>query len=275
MNPKTSRAIFNTSRYLKRRGIALQKSAATTNTPFFLREFAIDGNIETINLLKPDFENGLELFSNNGDFVKKLAEHNLLGAHKKIGHMTIFEPASEEYDDDIECINYIKTIPFGDEKFDIIIANEGINWVNDLPGFLARIKNTLKPNGTFIASFLGGKTLNELRQTMLNVESNETGGAAMRINPMVDLEGAVNLLRRAGFTSPVSSSEVLKVRYSNIFSLFRDIKAMGENAAFNSNNIPLSRKLVNKIADYYHQNYSDDDGRIYASFEIVNISGWK
>lgn len=42
-------------------------------------------------------------------------------------------------------------------------SNLSLHWVNDLPGAMAQARQTLKPNGVFLASMLGGHTLRELR----------------------------------------------------------------------------------------------------------------
>jgi SAM-dependent methyltransferase len=266
--------LFDTVLFLSRRQRALLRAQANPKSPFFLHNFALEGNIETIKTLKPDFDNALELFSGNGEFVSAMADENLLGAGGKIKSISLYEPAFAQFSG-VKCINEIDDLPLEEDKYDLIIANSCLNWVNDLPGFLARIKRALKKDGLFIASFLGGRTLNELRQSLLEVEAQETGGASMRVSPMIDLENAAVLLRRAGFVSPVSSSEVLRARYDNVFALFRDLKAMGENAAFaNRNAAALNRQLIAKIATNYQDKNVDNDGRVGATFEIITVSAW-
>ena len=271
--------LFNTEVFLQRRQKALLRAQSKLKSPFFLHDFAIDGNIETIQTIKPNFENALELFSGNGGFVEALADADLLGAGKKIGKVTVYEPAFSQFAgaqfSRVGCINDLSDLPLDEDSYDFIIANSGLNWVNDLPGFLARIKRSLRKDGLFIGSFLGGGTLKELRDAFLNVESEVFGGASLRVSPMIDLESAVGLMRRVGFASPVSSSEVLRVRYANVFSLIRDIKNMGENAAFNNHDrAVLNRNIISKIADYYQEHNADDDGRVGATFEIVTVSAW-
>ena len=266
--------LFDTALFLSRRQRALARAQLNPKNPFFLHNFALEGNIDTIKTLKPDFDNALELFSGNGEFTTALADENLLGAGGKIKSITLYEPSFSEFAG-VKCINELADIPLEDGKYDLIIANSGLNWVNDLPGILARIKRALKKDGLFIASFLGGRTLNELRQSFLGVEAEETSGASMRVSPMIDLENAAALLRRAGFLSPVSSSEILRARYDNVFALFRELKAMGETAAFATRNAaPLNRQLIAKVATNYQEKNADSDGRVGATFEIITVSAW-
>lgn len=266
--------LFDTALFLSRRQRALVRAQFNPKNPFFLHNFALEGNIDTIKTLKPDFDYALELFSGNGEFLTALADENLLGAGGKIKSITLYEPSFSEFAG-AKCINELADIPLEEAKYDLIIANSCLNWVNDLPGLLSRIKRALKKDGLFIASFLGGRTLNELRQSFLSVEAEETGGASMRISPMIDLENAAALLRRAGFLSPVSSSEILRARYDNVFALFRELKTMGETAAFATRNAAaLNRQLIAKVATNYQEKNADSDGRVGATFEIITVSAW-
>ena len=54
-------------------------------------------------------------------------------------------------------------LPFAPASVDLIVSNLDMHWINDLPGFLKRCKQALKPDGVFLASMLGGATLQELR----------------------------------------------------------------------------------------------------------------
>ena len=95
-------------------------------------------------------------------------------------------------------------LPFAPNSFDLVISNLNLHWVNDLPGALAQIKNILKPDGLFLASLLGGKTLFELRQCLMEAELGIAGGASPRLSPTIELQTASGLLQRAGFALPVA-----------------------------------------------------------------------
>ena len=61
-------------------------------------------------------------------------------------------------------------LPFADGVFDLVVSNLNLHWVNDLPGALAQILRTLKPDGLFLAAVLAGKTLIELRHALSEAE---------------------------------------------------------------------------------------------------------
>ena len=63
-----------------------------------------------------------------------------------------------------------EALPFADGSFDLIVSALSLHWVNDLPGALIQIRRVLKPDGLFIGVALGGRTLTELRQSLLAAE---------------------------------------------------------------------------------------------------------
>ena len=54
-------------------------------------------------------------------------------------------------------------LPYADASMDLVLSSMALHWVNDVPGLLAEVRRVLKPDGAFIAAFLGGETLMELR----------------------------------------------------------------------------------------------------------------
>jgi NADH dehydrogenase [ubiquinone] 1 alpha subcomplex assembly factor 5 len=53
-----------------------------------------------------------------------------------------------------------------DPKYDLIINNMGLHWMNDVQGALQNFHNSLVPDGMFMSCSLGGDTLQELRICM-------------------------------------------------------------------------------------------------------------
>jgi NADH dehydrogenase [ubiquinone] 1 alpha subcomplex assembly factor 5 len=61
-------------------------------------------------------------------------------------------------DDETEWLSKFK-----ENEFDLIVSNMTLHWVNRLEDTFNAYKHTLEPDGVFIASALGGDTLQELR----------------------------------------------------------------------------------------------------------------
>jgi SAM-dependent methyltransferase len=168
-----------------------------------------------------------------------------------------------------------EALPFADASFDLIVSALSLHWVNDLPGALIQIRRILKPDGMFIGAVLGGRTLTELRQSLLSAEEEIRGGASNRISPYLDVIDGAGLLQRAGFAMPVADNDARTVRYAHPLRLLAELRGMGETAAFADRSAPpLTRAILMRAMEIYVERFSDADGRVRATFEFVTLSGW-
>jgi SAM-dependent methyltransferase len=168
-----------------------------------------------------------------------------------------------------------EALPFRDGTLDLVVSALALHHVNDLPGTLIQIRRALKPDGLFVAALLGGETLTELRQAFAAAESDIEGGVSPRVAPFADLRELGALLQRAGFALPVTDVDRVTVRYDSIFGLMHDLRRMGAaNALFDRRRTPLRRQTLMRAAEIYASRFSDADGRLRATFEIVWLLGW-
>ena len=159
--------------------------------------------------------------------------------------------------------------------YDLAVSLLALHTVNDLPGVFAQIRRALRPDGLFIAAIPGGETLHELRAALMEAELETTGGASPRVAPFADVRSLGQLLQRAGFALPVADSEALTVRYSSALNLMRDLRAMGAtNILADRAQKPLTRATLARALDIYTERYSDPDGKVRATFDIIWVSGW-
>jgi SAM-dependent methyltransferase len=168
-----------------------------------------------------------------------------------------------------------EALPFADGSLDLAVSVLALQWVNDLPGTLAQIRRALKPDGLFLAALLGGETLTELRQSFAAAEAEIEGGISPRVAPFGDVRELGGLLQRAGLALPVADVDRLIVRYTTPFDLIRDLRGMGAtNALIERRRAPLKRATLQRMAEIYAERFSDPDGRLRATFDIVWLSGW-
>jgi hypothetical protein len=133
----------------------------------------------------------------------------------------------------------------------------------------------LRPDGLFLGAMAGSGTLAELRECLIAAETELTGGAAPRVSPFTDVRDAGALLQRAGFALPVADVESLTVRYATMFGLMADLRAMGAtNTLLDRSHVPATRRLFARAAELYADRFSDSDGRVRATFNILWLSGW-
>ncbi|HTJ58303.1 MAG TPA: SAM-dependent methyltransferase [Devosiaceae bacterium] len=164
-------------------------------------------------------------------------------------------------------------LPFAD--YDLIVSIFDTQIVNDVVGFLARLRAHLRPDGLLLAALLGGATLTELRQAFLEADAALSGGATARVAPFIQLGDAGGLLQRAGLKLPVTDVETHTVRYRSPLALMQELKALGaSNPLAERPTAPATKGLIVAASAAYEAIAGDPDGRVRASLEIIWMSGW-
>lgn len=238
---------------LRKRQVRAAKAGAET----FLLDRVVEDLGERLHAVVRDFKSAADLGS-PGQGVSDL----LAAAVKQSRHV---EWSASEHE----------ALPFKAQSLDLIVSVLALQFVNDLPGVLAQIRRALQPDGYFLAATVGGDTLTELRQSFAEAEVALDGGLSPRVIPMLDLRDAGALLQRAGFALPVTDVDRVIVRYDNMFGLMRDLRRMGAtNMLADRRRTPLRRATLMRAAEIYAQRFSDSDGRIRATFDIVWMAGW-
>jgi len=168
-----------------------------------------------------------------------------------------------------------EALPFPPASFDLVVSVLALHAVNDLPGALVQIRRALKPDGLFMAALFGGETLNELRMSFAAAEAELKGGTTPRVAPFADVRDLGALLQRAGFTRPVADVERTIVRYGKLWTLFRDLRALGEtNVLVGRRAMMLSRKLLDAVTGEYKSRFADIDGKLRATFDVVYLTAY-
>ncbi len=166
-----------------------------------------------------------------------------------------------------------EVLQYPSNSFDLARSSLHLHFVNDVVGLLHQIKILLKPDGVFIANFFGGECLKELKFCFQQADPDSI---SPRISPMIDVRDAGMLLHRAGFALPVATSETVEVSYENMFHLMRHLRKIGEtNSLIRQRKNFTARSFMNRAAEIYAKNFSDGEGRITATYEIITITGWK
>ena len=167
-------------------------------------------------------------------------------------------------------------LPFRANCMDAVVSNLSLQWVNDLPGALLQIRQVLKPDGLFLAAVLGGESLRELRDSLMQAELAVTGGASPRVSPFIDMRDMGGLMQRAGFALPVVDSDMITVDYPHALKLMQDLRGMGaSNATRNRLMIPTRREVLLEAGKIYQEKFGNITGRVPATFQVIYAIGWK
>jgi NADH dehydrogenase [ubiquinone] 1 alpha subcomplex assembly factor 5 len=167
-------------------------------------------------------------------------------------------------------------LPFAEGSFDLVLSLLNLHWVGDLPGALLQIRQALRPDGLFLGVMFGLGTLAELRDCLLQAESEIHGGAGPRVSPFAELRDAAGLLMRAGFALPVADAETLSVTYPDALALMRDLRGMGETNALSARPRHFAgRELFARAAALYAERHGNAQGRVPAQFQLLFLTGWR
>jgi SAM-dependent methyltransferase len=222
-----------------------------------------------------DIADRLSEMSKNFDYILEIGSRGIL--HKLITHQKNythhntepkFLPANAN-----NIISDNELLPLELGSFDLILSVLELHNTNDLPGVLVQILRSLKKDGLMIGAIFGGKTLQELRSSMIKSEIALDIPSVPHISPMADIQDLPPLMQRMGFKDVVVDSYVITVLYKDIISLMRDLRYMGQgNILVKRTGANISKKLLSKIEEIYKNNYACDN-QLVASFEIITMTG--
>ncbi|GHM58386.1 MAG: SAM-dependent methyltransferase [Candidatus Mesenet longicola] len=166
-------------------------------------------------------------------------------------------------------------LPFMEQTFNIVMSTMSLHCVNNLPSVLLRINDVLKKDGVFIGTVFGPQTLNELRYSILSIES-KSGVVTSRVIPFIRAVDVTNLLKQSRFVNSVLDVHTITVKYKSVLDLFHDLRSMGEtNMLYTRNKSFLSKSLITEIEKFYIDNFVQDDHYIPATFEMIIMQGTK
>lgn len=178
-------------------------------------------------------------------------------------------------------------LPFADGAFDLVISSCALHWANDVPAVFAEARRVLRPDGVFLAAFLGGETLDELRRAASAAEQERDGGVSPRVSPMMAGGDAGSLLGAAGFALPTVDVDTFTIEYANAALLMEHLRASGEsNAALGARGGARRSTLLATAAAYAAVGTSaggsaggsakggDDEDAVSATFQVIYLIGW-
>ena len=202
----------------------------------------------------------------DGRIGRLLADRGISSVSTDAGFAFACQSAGVQCDED--------RLPFADRSFDLILSAAVLDSVNDLPGALALARRVLKPDGLFLAGFLGAGSLSRLRSAMLAADMAMGGAVPPRIHPQIDVRSAGDLLVRAGFALPVADGDRLTVGYADPLRLAADLRGMAAGNMLRTQTPPaIGRRRLAALYEAFLRE-ADADGRVRETFEIVYLTGW-
>jgi malonyl-CoA O-methyltransferase len=162
----------------------------------------------------------------------------------------------------------LEHLPLASESVDLVWCNLALQWVNDLPQTVTGMHRVLRPGGLLMFSTFGPDTLKELRSAY------ERTDGRTHVNRFVDMHDIGDMLIHSGYSDPVMDMEPFTLKYDNVRSLMRDLKAIGAHNVTRGRPHTLSRK---SLLEAVTRNYEKlrVAGKLPATFEVVYGHAWK
>ena len=242
------------------------RAAASFADHAFLLDYMIEGLLDRLDIVTRPFSHALDLGCHDGRLARALAERSINVVSCDAGLRFAKMATGIQCDED--------RLPFADQSFDVVISAGVLDQVNDLPGALALIRRSLKPDGLFLGCFAGAGSLSQLRKGLIAADLALGSRIGAYLHPMIDVRAAGDLLGRAGFVLTVADVEPLKVRYSNVLGLIRDLRGMAMTNLLAERSAPaFGKRRLAALVDAFGEQ-ADADGKVTENFELIYLTGW-
>jgi SAM-dependent methyltransferase len=244
-----------------------QERARHLGPATFLLERVAQDLAERLNTVVRKFDVAVDLATPATDVRRALADN------PAIGRLIVAQRGDP--DGGLTVAADEEALPFADGSLDLVVSALALQSVNDLPGTLLQIRHALRSDGLLLAALLGGDTLTELRQSFAAAELEIEGGVSPRVAPFADVRQIGALLQRAGFALPVADVDRTTVRYPSVLALMHDLRRMGATSVLvERRRRPLRRATLRRMIELYARDFSDPDGKLRATFDVIWLSGW-
>jgi len=150
---------------------------------------------------------------------------------------------------------------------DMLWSMLSFHWAKDLAAVFAECRRILKPGGLLMFTTFGPDTLKELRSAWA-IDAN------VHVNSFIDMHDIGDMMVAAGFSDPVMDMEYLTLTYDDIYSLMRELKAVGAHNVAMGRNRGLTGKRILKHIELRYESLRQA-GRLPATFEVIYGHAWK
>lgn len=159
-------------------------------------------------------------------------------------------------------------LPVADHSVDLIFSNMTLHWCTDLVALIRELHRVLRLEGLLLFSTLGPDTLLELRQSWQAVDQ------LSHVNRFWDMHDIGDQLVNGGFSDPVMDMEEYVLTYPNVFSLMRDLKAIGaHNLTLNRYHTLMGKGRLRTLFNAY-ESFRLPDGYYPATYEVIYGQAW-
>ena len=152
------------------------------------------------------------------------------------------------------------------EPYDAVLVDMVLATVEDVPLFLYRCRQLLRPDGVLLATTLGGESFREFRAAW-----NEAG----HVVTLTDVRDAGALLQKLQLALPVVDRDLITVTFPDFATLYDSLRAhgVGNFAAGRAKGL-TGRARFAAMEEAYARMFRRGDGRLPLTVEVVYLHGF-
>ena len=215
----------------------------------------------------------LDLGCGTGHFASFLKEAypeaHIIGLDKSYGMLK--QAQHKQKEDEFSQVHWLggqaESLPFRDHSFELVYSNLMLHWSADFSATLNELRRLLKPGGLLLFSLVGADTLKELRYCWAQVDNNS------HVHVFPDMHDLGDSLLQMAFTDPVMDVDYFTLLYSDVFSLMKDLKALGvQNLSMDRHRGLTPKKSLQTLIQAYETFRTA--GKLAATWEIIYGHAW-
>ncbi len=210
-------------------------------------QHAAEDIIERLSIIDKKFPNILDLGGRTGQLTKLLVQNY---NYAIIVVTNASNTMLQSFEHNPKLLLDEEILPLKTASFDLVTFSLGLHWINDVQNFLSQIKRILKPDGLFIANFIGGNSLKELRMKFIEAEIATNRPHFQHVSPFIHFDHVTPLLQQAGFTEIIVDYENIQLNYKSPLDFIRELKNIGESGALlqNPHNL-ISKQMLSILSN--------------------------
>ena len=259
---------------INKKDIALSfgKAATTYDQAAILQQEVGNRLIERLEYVKINPKNILDLGCGTGYFIdplkKKYPKAKIIGCDLSLGMLKQVKKKDTFFKKHNLICGDAEHLPLADNSIDFIFSNFAIQWCYDLPQLFNELNRVLSPDGLIMFTTFGPDTLKELKLSWQQVDDYT------HVNDFFDMHDIGDALLQSRFKNPVMDAEFMKLTYSKVFGLMKDLKAIGAHNMHENRNHQLTSKSALKKLESAYDTFKQDDGMLPATYEVVYGHAW-
>ena len=228
--------------------------------------------VDSIDLINGSFNNIIEIGINDN-----LIFNYLLGRFPKsnIHRADIINNLDYNSDKNIITNFDLDNWNLQNDSYDLIYSNSFLHLSENIDEVFNNIKSSLKKDGFFIGTIPDLDNAFQLVNSMIKNDIDIYDGVFQRINPTLNIDNILKILKKLNLNIPTIHSEFLKIEYNNFSRLLHDVQQTSLSYCYNDkkNNFE-NKQYFRKLEEIYKKEYTES-GNFILDIRFNIISFWK